>query len=618
MELVSSSTVSVRLGRRAVGVGTDRDGPVGIGGGAGRGVRGAAGQCDDDAGGEDEGAGAVDASGTGWSWAWFSWVVIGSRSGRDRSGLWGGTERGGQRTRDRKSRVRGWLRVVDDLRGRALLDDAAVVEEHDVVGDLAGEGDLVRHDHERRAGRGEGRDHAEHLADQLPGRAPRSARRGARPRARAPARGDRDALLLPAGELARTGRPAVAEADPIRAVSGHGPSRWRGDARGDRSLGDVLEAVRCGNRLKCWNTNPIRGALPQDASLGQLLVAGTPSRPVRTRTPMVSPPTVTTPRSRGSRWLIARSSVDLPYPDGPRITVTLPDGSVRSTPSMTTCSPKAFTAPWMPMLALIRSPCRSWWRYGGGDPTRGRGCVGAATAPPGPSPGRPTPPRPDHGRTADRSRWRGVGGSVRTEPRAVPPLDVVLRDRHGAREGEVPDRRHHEQRDDVGRVGARQVLHDAEQVEQRHVEQQRRRLEQPDDLVHERRHDRAERLREDHPDELPPRGSREPGRPPRAGRGRRRAPRRGDLGRVRDLAEAQADHTDRQVTEDVRGGDLELRAERDADADRRVQRPEVVEEDEHEDERHTNGTATRTPTPGRTAPGSATAVRSRRRSRRRS
>ncbi|OEI69794.1 hypothetical protein Cus16_0406 [Curtobacterium sp. ER1/6] len=59
-----------------------------------------------------------------------------------------------------------------------------------------------------------------------------------------------------------------------------------------------------------------------------------------------------------------------------------------------------------------------------------------------------------------------------------------------------------------------------------------------------------------------------------------------DLRRVGDLAQAEGGDADGEVAQQVRRGDLELRSEGDPDADRRVQGPQVVQEDEHQDERH--------------------------------
>src|SRR5471030_1728816 len=53
------------------------------------------------------------------------------------------------------------------------------------------------------------------------------------------------------------------------------------------------------------------------------------------------------PLSIFSRWLMVRSKVDLPEPDGPRITVTLPGSMVRSM-SLSTCwLPKRLPTPWI-------------------------------------------------------------------------------------------------------------------------------------------------------------------------------------------------------------------------------------------------------------------------------
>src|SRR6478609_7145014 len=56
---------------------------------------------------------------------------------------------------------------AEDLRGRALLEDPALVQEADRGGDVAGEGHLVGRDHHRHAGLGLGAHDRQHLADQL-------------------------------------------------------------------------------------------------------------------------------------------------------------------------------------------------------------------------------------------------------------------------------------------------------------------------------------------------------------------------------------------------------------------------------------------------------------------
>ena len=54
---------------------------------------------------------------------------------------------------DARQEVPGGLlaRVVDDLLGRALFDDLSVSQEHDAIGRLAGEANLVRRHEDGRA-----------------------------------------------------------------------------------------------------------------------------------------------------------------------------------------------------------------------------------------------------------------------------------------------------------------------------------------------------------------------------------------------------------------------------------------------------------------------------------
>src|SRR4051812_7820106 len=103
--------------------------------------------------------------------------------------------------------------VVDDAAGGSLLDDAALVQEDDRVGDLPREADLVRDDDERHAVPRELLDDGEDLADQL----------GVQRRGRlveeddvglqGQGAGDGDPLLLSSGELSRIGTGLVCQSD---------------------------------------------------------------------------------------------------------------------------------------------------------------------------------------------------------------------------------------------------------------------------------------------------------------------------------------------------------------------------------------------------------------------
>src|SRR5262249_3317461 len=57
------------------------------------------------------------------------------------------------------------------------------------------------------------------------------------------------------------------------------------------------------------------------------------------------PPTETLPASAATKPITTRSSVVLPLPDAPRIAVSVPEGTTRSTSARTSRSPKAFASP---------------------------------------------------------------------------------------------------------------------------------------------------------------------------------------------------------------------------------------------------------------------------------
>ncbi len=83
-------------------------------------------------------------------------------------------------------------------------------------------------------------------------------------------------------------------------------------------------AVRWANRLNVWNTIPMSRRISLTSASGA--VTGTPSR-------RISPPSTSVSR------FTQRSSVDLPLPEGPTITVVSPASIPKLTPSSTRSSP---------------------------------------------------------------------------------------------------------------------------------------------------------------------------------------------------------------------------------------------------------------------------------------
>ena len=121
-------------------------------------------------------------------------------------------------TLDRNAFVRSCLRVGEHLAWRPAFHDHAGVHEHQLVGDLSGEPHLVGDDDHRHAFLGKLFHHREHFADQL-----RVKRRGGfveqhelgvhrqRP-------GDRDPLLLAAGQLRRIGVRLIRQPDLVQQI----------------------------------------------------------------------------------------------------------------------------------------------------------------------------------------------------------------------------------------------------------------------------------------------------------------------------------------------------------------------------------------------------------------
>ena len=108
--------------------------------------------------------------------------------------------------------------------------------------------------------------------------------------------------------------------------------------------------VRCGNRLKCWNTMPTSRRI-----LSMFLRSLLSSMPSTTICPFWC----------SSRWLMQRIRVDLPEPEGPQITMRSPRLTVRLISRSTWNSPNHLFMPviWMATssetLSFERSTLRS-------------------------------------------------------------------------------------------------------------------------------------------------------------------------------------------------------------------------------------------------------------------
>ena len=157
-------------------------------------------------------------------------------------------------------RVRSSRGLVEHLRRAALLDDPALVHEDDAVADLAGELHLVRDDEHRHPLAREVAHDDEHLADELRVERRRDLVEEHHVRLHHQRARDRDPLLLAARELVRVLVGLLLEPDAARAA--RAPRRSasaRGILRIRRAASVRLSiTVRCGKRLNCWKTIPIR------------------------------------------------------------------------------------------------------------------------------------------------------------------------------------------------------------------------------------------------------------------------------------------------------------------------------------------------------------------------
>ena len=177
----------------------------------------------------------------------------------------------------RNCRVRSCSGRPEDPVRRALLEDPAAVEEADPRRDVAGEAHLVGRDDHRHPARGEAADDVEDLGHELriEGRGHLVEEQHVRLHRQRP--DDRHPLLLAARQAVRDTRRACRPARTARGARSPGaPPRRAGAWRTLRGPSVMLSITRmCGNRLKAWNTMPIRRriAVDLDAGGGDLLVA---------------------------------------------------------------------------------------------------------------------------------------------------------------------------------------------------------------------------------------------------------------------------------------------------------------------------------------------------------
>ncbi|CDZ89761.1 putative 6-pyruvoyl-tetrahydropterin synthase [Rhodococcus ruber] len=161
---------------------------------------------------------------------------------------------------------------VENLRGRTLFDDDAAVHEHDGVGNLTREADLVGDDHQGRTVAGQVADHLEHLADQF------GVERGGRlveqdhGRAQREGAGDGDPLLLPTGQLFGVVVDLVADADPVEQFAGERLDLGAVAAlRGDRRLDHVLEHGQVREEVEVLEHESDARPLTEDVPLAHLV-----------------------------------------------------------------------------------------------------------------------------------------------------------------------------------------------------------------------------------------------------------------------------------------------------------------------------------------------------------
>ena len=196
---------------------------------------------------------------------------------------------------------------------RPFLDNPAVIHEDDPIGDVLGELHLVRDDQHGHAVGGEVADHVQHLADQLGIERRRRLVEQHQPRLHGQRAGDRDALLLAAGQHRADSRRACARGRPCPAMSSAIASA---SARLPQHLGrsehDVVQRGQVREQVEALEHHADAGA---DAR--NLPVRISTRRPPDRFSPIGSPSIRTSPSVGRSSQLMQRSNVVLPEPRRP-------------------------------------------------------------------------------------------------------------------------------------------------------------------------------------------------------------------------------------------------------------------------------------------------------------
>ena len=149
-------------------------------------------------------------------------------------------------------------RLGEDLRGRALLEDHALVQEADPVRDVAREPHLVGRDHHRHPSGRELADHVQHLGDELRVERARDLVEQHDVRLHRERPHDRHPLLLPAREPVRVFVRLVREAEPLEQLrAALGRLRVESSSTFIGASVTFRSTVMCGKRLNDWNTMPI-------------------------------------------------------------------------------------------------------------------------------------------------------------------------------------------------------------------------------------------------------------------------------------------------------------------------------------------------------------------------